>query len=123
MIRAGRRMDILVFCTIIITVLFFCFSPAIFPGFPNPTLAGTNITYAKTTAGALQVYLKTTVTNEGTRGNVVITLKLVNASSHSTKQKSSVTVFLQPGEKRIISQTMSAWVNEPYDVVVEAQRK
>jgi hypothetical protein len=123
MMRAGRRLDMLVFATIILTVLFFCITPAIFPGFPRPVLADTNITYSQSSPGVLQVHAQTTVTNEGTRGNVVITLKLVNASTQTVKLKSAETVYLQQGEQRTIMRTIRGSIHEPYDIVIDAERK
>jgi hypothetical protein len=123
MIRASRRMDMIVFCTIILTVLFFCLAPAVFPGFPRPVLTSTSFTYAQSSGGALNVFMKGTVINEGTKGNVVITLQLINASSHSVRQKKSEIFYMQQGEQRNISQTLTGRVNEPYDIVVDAQRK
>jgi hypothetical protein len=123
MLRASRRMDILVIGLIIVTVLFFCFAPAVFPGFPRPVLTDTDFSYTQSSGGILHVLMTSNVTNEGTQGNVVITMKLVNTSSRSEKGTATVTFYMQEDETRRVSMTVIGRVNEPYDVVVEGKRK
>jgi hypothetical protein len=121
--QAGTRREIAVVLGALITIGFFLIIPAICPGFPAPVVTGIKYWSESSPGGTEHFYLSGTVTNEGTHGNVVVTAKLVDASSSTAAARSTITIFMQPGEKRTISMTLTGRTAEPYDIVLEAQRK
>lgn len=123
MIRADTRREIAVGFGALITIGFFLIIPAICPGFPRPIVTGIQYSSASSPDGSQNFVLTGTVTNEGTRGNVVVNAKLVNASSETVVAKSATTIFMMPGEKRTITMTVRGQTTEPYDLVLEAQKK
>ena len=100
MIRASSRMDFAIVLGVLITIGFFLIIPAVCPGFPKPVVTDIGYSYASSPGGTERFYLTGMVSNEGTRGNVIVTAKLVNASSETVKAKSADTIFMQPGEQR-----------------------
>lgn len=123
MIRASSRMDFAIVLGVLITIGFVLIIPAVCPGFPKPVVSDIGYTYASSSGGAELFYITGMVSNEGTRGNVIITAKLVNASSETVNARSSDTIYMQSGEQRTISMTLTGPAKEPYDIVLEAQKK
>jgi hypothetical protein len=123
MIRAGSKMDFAIVLGVLVTIGFFLIIPAVCPGFPKPVVTDIGYSYTSSSGGAENFYLTGTVSNQGTSGNVVVTAKLVNASSQAVRVRSADTIYMQPGERRAISMTVTGVAKEPYEIVVEAQKK
>jgi hypothetical protein len=121
--QAGTRREMAVVLGALITIGFFLIIPMICPGFPAPAVRDIRYSSASLPDGTQHFSLTGTVTNEGTRGNVVVTAKLVNASSGTVAAKSTATFFMMPGENKAVSMSVSGRTTEPYDLVLEARRK
>jgi hypothetical protein len=68
-------------------------------------------------------YLDGRVTNEGTRGNVIVTAELVNATNQTAMTRSSRTVYMLEGEPKSVNIPLSGLAGEPYAIRFIAQRK
>lgn len=123
MIRAGWKGEIAIILAILLTVILFFLIPATCPGFPRPVM--THVYYSNiTTPGGDRIYsLDGRVANEGTRGNVIVTASLVNASNRTTMTNSSREVFMLPGEEKSVKIQLSGRAQEPYDISFTAKRK
>jgi len=123
MIRASWNGEIAIILAIILTLILYFLIPATCPGFPRPVM--THIYYSNTTTpGGDCIYnLDGRVTNEGTRGKVIITASLVNASTRTTITNSSREVFMLEGEEKSVMIQLSGRSKEPYDIHVTARRK
>ena len=121
--RAGWKGEIAIILPILLTVILFFLIPATCPGFPRPVM--TPIYYSNfTTPGGDRIYsLDGRVANEGTRGNVIVTASLVNASNRTTMTNSSREVFMLPGEEISVKIQLSGRAQEPYDIRFTAKRK
>jgi len=123
MIRAGTRTEIAVVFGALITIGFFLIIPAICPGFPRPVVTGAQYSSVPLPDGTQNFVMTSTVTNEGTRGNVGVNAELVNASSETVVAKSTTILFMMPGEKRTVTMSVTGRTREPYNLVLEAQKK
>ena len=123
MIRASSRMDFAIVLGVITTIGVFLIIPAVCPGFPRPVVTDIGYSYASSSGGMERFYLTGTVSNEGTSGNVVVTAKLVNASTQAVRVRSADTIYMKSGERRAIHMMVTGLATEPYDIVVEAQKK
>jgi hypothetical protein len=123
MIRTGWNGEIAIILAILLTVILYFLIPATSPGFPRPVM--THIYYSNiTTPGGDRIYnLDGRVTNEGTRGKVVVTASLVNSSNQTTMTNSSKEVFMLEGEEKSVTIQLSGRAKEPYDIHFTAKRK
>jgi hypothetical protein len=123
MIHASWKGEIAIVLAILLTVILYFLIPATSPGFPRPVM--THIYYSNiTTPDGNRIYnLDGRVTNEGTRGNVIVTASLVNASNQTSMTNSSINVFMMPGEEKSVKIQLSGRAFEPYDIRFTAQRK
>ena len=123
MIRASWNGEIAIVLAILLTVVLYFLIPATCPGFPRPEM--THIYYSNiTTPDGGRIYnLDGRVINEGTRGNVIVTASLVNASNQTTMTHSSVEVFMQAGEEKSVKIQLSGRALEPCEIRFAARRK
>jgi hypothetical protein len=123
MIRASWNGEIAIILAILLTVILYFLIPATSPGFPRPLM--THIYYSNiTTPDGDRIYnLDGRVINEGTRGKVIITASLVNASNQTTMTNSSREVFMLEHEEKSVTFQLSGQAKEPYDIHFTAKRK
>lgn len=123
MTRGSWNGEIAIILAILLTVILYFLIPATSPGFPRPVM--THIYYSNvTTPDGDRIYnLDGRVTNEGTRGKVIVTASLVNASNQTTMTNSSREIFMMPGEEKSVKIQLSGRAYEPYDIRFAAQRK
>jgi hypothetical protein len=88
------------------TVIFFLI-PAISPGFPIPVVSSVQLASVSPSGSAnLDFVVDTTLFNKGTKGNVIVVTKLVNASRNSIEGKESRTLYMNADEVRSIRTTV-----------------
>lgn len=123
MTRGSWNGEIAIILAILLTVILYFLIPATCPGFPRPVM--THIYYSNiTTLEGDRIYnLDGRVTNEGTRGYVIVTASLVNASNQTSMTNSIIKVFMMPGEEKSVKIQLSGRASEPYDIRFTAQRK
>jgi hypothetical protein len=124
MALSGWKMGISAVLAIILTLTFYFIIPATCPGFPSPVISRVDLSGIAPVSGtSMDFFIDTTVTNEGTKGNVVIITKLVNASRNSVEGKATRSMYMNAGEVQSIRTTVRGPSGTPYNIVVEAERK
>lgn len=121
--NATTRREIAVAFGALITIGFFFLVPMVTPGFPRPVVSDVRFYSEPDTGGFQYFYLTGIVKNEGTQGNVIITVKLVNASRGEVMARTSDNVFMLPGDSLTYSKVLTGRTAEPYDIVFEARRR
>lgn len=98
--------------------------PAYCQGFPTPVISQVQLSgVSPSGTGSLVFVVDTTIVNEGTNGNVMVFTKLVNASRNSIAGRSTTTLYMTGGEKRIYRTTVTGPAGTPYTIVVDATRR
>jgi len=116
-------MEIALLLGILLALILGFLIPAISPGFPRPVM--THIYYANvsTPDGHRLFSLDGRVTNEGTRGNVIVTAELVNATNGTAFAKSSTMIYMGEGEQKSVQIQLAGLAREPYNIRFTAQRR
>jgi hypothetical protein len=124
MTLSSWKLGFSVILAISLTLLFFFLIPAISPGFPIPVVSSVQLASVSPAGDTnLDFIVDTTLFNKGTKGNVIVVTKLVNASRNSIEAKTSRTLYMNPDEVRSIRTTVKGPSGEPLNIVVEAERK
>ena len=98
--------------------------PAYCQGFPTPVISQVQLSgVSPSGTGSLVFLVDTTIVNEGTSGNVIVCTKLVNASQNSIAGRTTTTLYMTGGEKRIFRTTVTGPAGTPYTIVVDADRR
>jgi hypothetical protein len=124
MTLSSWKLGFSVILAISLTLSFYFLIPATCPGFPTPVVSQVQLA-SVTPAGEadLSFIVDITVFNKGTRGNVIIVTKLVNASRNSVEGKATRTLYMNADEVQYIRTTVKGPSREPYNIVVEIERK
>lgn len=122
-IRANWNMEIALLLGILLTVFLYFLIPAICGGFPQPVMTDTNYSNVSTPDGNRIYYLDANVTNEGTRGYVIITGEMVSSTNKFVIAKSTKTIFMKEGEKISVRIQLSGRANEPCDIRFTSRRR
>lgn len=117
------RRDFVIIFIVILTIAFYFLIPIFIPGFPTPAISRVGVSGISTDRGAVTFAMHCTIANQGTSGNVVVKTMLMNASRHSVESRSLKTVYMNAGEETTVDTTVQGSSGEPYDIVVEADRK
>lgn len=124
MTLSGWKIGFSVLLAISLTLVFYFLIPAISPGFPTPVVSQVKLAGVSPPGGTHQdFFVDATVFNKGTRGNVVVVTKLVNASRNSIEGSETISLYMNADEVRFIRTTVRGPSREAYNIVVEAERK
>jgi hypothetical protein len=124
MALSSWKLGFSVILAISLTLSFYFLIPATCPGFPTPVVSRVQLSDVVPDRGTdLGFIVDITVFNKGTRGNVVIVTKLVNASRNSVEGKTTKTLYMNADEVQYIQTRVRGPSREPYNIVVEAERK
>jgi hypothetical protein len=96
-IRAGWNMEIALLLGILLTLILVFLIPAISQGFPRPVMTHIYYSNVSTPDGHRIFSLDGRVTNEGTRGNVIVTAELVNATNGTAMARSGTMIYMVEG--------------------------
>ena len=122
-IHAGWNMEIALLLGILLTMILVFLIPAISPGFPRPVMTHIYYSNVSTPDGHRIFSLDGRVTNEGTRGNVIVTAELVNATNGTAFTKSSAMIYMGEGEQKSVQIQLAGLAREPYNIRFTAQRR
>lgn len=122
-IRASWNMEIAILLGFLLTLILFFLIPAVCPGFPQPVMTHIYYSNISTPDGDRIYYLDGRITNEGTRGNVVITAELVNATHKTSIAKSTMKIYMLEGEQISVRIQLSGRADEPCDIRFTARRR
>jgi hypothetical protein len=119
----NRKREIAILLGALLTVLLYFLIPAVCPGFPSPVV--THIYYANyTTPDGDRVYLMDgRITNEGTRGYVIVSGQLINATNRTPLETSTRTIYLLEREEASVHVQLTGRGTEPYQVRYEVRRR
>jgi hypothetical protein len=122
-IHAGWNMEIALLLGIVLTLILVFLIPAISPGFPRPVMTHIYYSNVSTPDGHCIYSLDGRVTNEGTRGNVIVTAELANATNGTTMATSSTMIYMGDGEQKSVRIQLAGLAREPYAVRFKTQRR
>jgi hypothetical protein len=122
-IRAGWNMEIALLLGILLTLILVFLIPAISQGFPRPVMTHIYYSNVSTPDGHRIFSLDGRVTNEGTRGNVIVTAELVNATNGTAMARSGTMIYMVEGEQKSVQVRLSGLAKEPYKIRFTAQRR
>jgi hypothetical protein len=117
------RRDFVIVFGLIMIILFYLIIPMVCPGFPKPALSDVHLVSDYSVGSLRQFTLVSTVTNEGTDGNVLVRTKLINASYQEVREMTEKTIYMHQGDQIDVRTTVSGPADDPYDIVVEALRR
>jgi hypothetical protein len=123
MIDAHRKMDAALLLGILLAIILYFLIPATCPGFPRPLVKQIYYSNQTTTDGDRIFHIDGRVTNEGTRGNVVITTALVNVTNTTQIVNSTTIVFMQQGQEISVKTTLTGRTSEPCEIRITARRR
>lgn len=124
MTLSSWKLGFSVILAVSLTLLFYFLIPATCPGFPVPVVSSVQrVSVTPSAEPNMDFVVRAMVFNKGTRGNVVVVTKLVNASRNSIEGKMTRTPYMNPDEVQEIRTTVKGPSGEPYLVMVEAERK
>jgi hypothetical protein len=122
-IRSSWKRELAILIAVLLTVILYFLIPAISPGFPKPVVTHIYYSNSSTPEGGHIFNFDGRITNEGTRGNVIVTAELVNATNSTALTRSSQTVFMLEGEQKTVQMHLTGSAAEPYEIRFTAQRR
>jgi hypothetical protein len=122
-IHAGWNMEIALLLGILLTLILVFLIPAVSPGFPRPVMTHIYYSNISTPDGHRIFSLDGRVTNKGTRGYVIVTAELVNATNETALAKSSTMIYMGEGEQKSVQIQLAGLAREPYDIRFKTQQR
>ena len=63
------------------------------------------------------------ITNEGTRGNIIVTAQLINVTNKTPLIQASQMIFMQDHEQKAVRMQLTGRGREPYGVRFDVRRR
>jgi hypothetical protein len=123
-IRASWNREIAVLLAVLLAVVLYLLIPAVCPGFPRPVVTHIYYSNSSTPDGGRLYTMDGRITNEGTRGNVLVTAQLINVTNQTPMEKSAgQVVFMMEREDKSVHLQLTGLESEPYGIKFEVQRR